>query len=66
MAETGTDEVGQNYIIRIGPKRNERKAPEANPVASLGRLLFTSCVIRDSPFLPTRPSHSHPLSSAAV
>ena len=24
-AETGTDEVGQNYIIRIGPKRRERK-----------------------------------------
>ena len=25
-AETGTDEVGQNYIIRIGPKRRERKS----------------------------------------
>ena len=44
-------------IISFGlaPKDMKEKAPEASPVSSLGRLLFTSCVIRDSPFLSRAP-----------
>ena len=44
-------------IISFGlaPKDVKQKAPEASPVSSLGRLLFTSCVIRDSPFLSDAP-----------
>lgn len=44
-------------IISFGlaPKDVKEKAPGASPVSSLGRLPFTSCVIRDSPFRSRAP-----------
>ena len=56
-------------IISFGlaPKDVKEKAPEASPVSSLGRLLFTSCVIRDSPFLSDAPlALASPFARAAL
>ena len=56
-------------IISFGlaPKDVKEKAPEASPVSSLGRLLFTSCVIRDSPFLSYAPlALASPFARAAL
>lgn len=56
-------------IISFGlaPKDVKEKAPEASPVSSLGRLLFTSCVIRDSLFLSDAPLElASPFARAAL